>query len=216
MKYTKHILILSAVMVLLSSCGSLSITQKRYSRGLNIDWFTAKDEKTTKVAKPRASKVKVTPEAVIPETETIEPEMAVVADMPEAATPSLEAMPELAKVSSAVSEKAQPKIKRQKQNKAALLNITQKSTQPSKIKQIKEAIKIAKTNDLDLETIVLIILCIVLPPLAVFLYYMEANGQFWLNLLIYLLGVIAILYLSRFFYLLAVIHALLVVLGMIG
>lgn len=216
MKYTKHLLILSAVMVLLSSCGSLSITQKRYSRGLNIDWFTAKDEKTTKVAKPRPNKVKSTPEAVAPESETIEPEMVVAAELPETAAPSLEAVSEPVKVNSEAGKKAQSNVKPQKQNKVALLNVTQKSTQPSKIKQIKEAIKAAKANDVDLETIVLIILCIVLPPLAVFLYYMEANGQFWLNLLIYLLGVIAILYLSRFFYLLAVIHALLVVLGMIG
>lgn len=214
MKYTKHLLILSAVMVLLSSCGSLSITQKRYSRGLNIDWFTAKDEKTTKVAKPRPGKVKTTPELVTPKSETSEPEMAVVQELPETATPSPELIQEPVKVTSGLSTPS--KVKPQKQGKSALLNITQKSTQPSKVKQIKEAIKAAKANDVDLETIVLIILCIVVPPLAVFLYYMEANGQFWLNLLLCLLGVIAFFYLSRFFFLLAVIHALLVVLGMIG
>lgn len=214
MKYTKHFIIVSAVLILLSSCGSLSISQKRYSRGLNIDWFAGKDEKTTKVAKPRQVKVKVTPENVIPESETSETEVAVVDALPETVTPSLEAVPETVKVRS--NTDLQSKLKRQKQNKASLLNITQKSTQPLKIKQIKEAIKAAKANDVDLETIVLIILSIVLPPLAVFLYYMEANGQFWLNLLIYLLGVVAFLYLSKFFYLLAVIHALLVVLGMLG
>ena len=125
MKYTKHLLILSAVMVLLSSCGSLSITQKRYSHGLNIDWFTAKDEKTTKVAKPRPNKVKSTPEAVAPESETIEPEMVVAAELPETAAPSLEAVSEPVKVNSEAGKKAQSNVKPQKQNKVALLNVTQ-------------------------------------------------------------------------------------------
>jgi hypothetical protein len=33
------------VIVFMSSCGSLSISQKRYSNGLNISWFSGKDNK---------------------------------------------------------------------------------------------------------------------------------------------------------------------------
>ena len=217
MKYTKHLFVLSAMIVLLSSCGSLSITQKRYSRGLNIDWFSAKDEKTTKVAKPRPTKVKVAHANVTPESETSEPEMVAEAQLPETVTPSLEAVSEPVKVSSASGAIAQPKVKRQKQNKTTSLGITQKRTQLSKSAQIKEAIKAAKADDVDAETILLIILCILLPPLAVFLYYMELNGQFWLNLLLWVLAAIAIyLLFSKLFYLAAVIHAFLVVFGMIG
>jgi uncharacterized membrane protein YqaE (UPF0057 family) len=63
--------------------------------------------------------------------------------------------------------------------------------------------------------LILIILAIFIPPLAVFLYYKELNGQFWLNLLLVVLA--AVLWpVSRLLILAAVIHALMVVLGMLG
>ena len=45
MKNSNCICIIAIMALVLSSCGSLSISQKRYSRGLNIDWFAAKEDK---------------------------------------------------------------------------------------------------------------------------------------------------------------------------
>lgn len=50
----KLISILFAIPLLISSCGSISISQKRYSNGLNISLFAGKDNE-----KPRTTKVYV-------------------------------------------------------------------------------------------------------------------------------------------------------------
>lgn len=42
----KNFAIFTLAIMLLSSCGSISISQKRYSNGLNIDWFAGKDKKS--------------------------------------------------------------------------------------------------------------------------------------------------------------------------
>ncbi|HEY1047867.1 MAG TPA: hypothetical protein VGF79_15610, partial [Bacteroidia bacterium] len=44
MKSNKTLLFTALIAILFSSCGSLSIGTKRYSRGLNISWFSGKDE----------------------------------------------------------------------------------------------------------------------------------------------------------------------------
>ena len=41
----KNLSIFTIVILLFSSCGSLSISQKSYSNGLDIDWFAGKDKK---------------------------------------------------------------------------------------------------------------------------------------------------------------------------
>jgi hypothetical protein len=41
----KKVILVLTVVFLLSSCGSLSISQKRYSNGLNISWFAGKENK---------------------------------------------------------------------------------------------------------------------------------------------------------------------------
>jgi uncharacterized membrane protein YqaE (UPF0057 family)/urease gamma subunit len=218
MKYTKHLLIVSAVLMLLSSCGSLSITQKRYSRGLNIDWFVAKDD----AAPAKTSKKKQTPvkseliavensqvkqdkasEQVAEVVETIQVEMAT----PEIAIPELKQLP--------ASNK--PAIELSKVTKELPGSVVSKKESKSKLNRVKQTLKAAKKADADVETLVLIILAILIPPLAVFLYYMELNGQFWLSILLVILAAIAFfLVISKLIYLAAIIHALLVVLGMLG
>lgn len=44
MNSNKTLLFTALIAILFSSCGSLSIGSKRYSRGLNISWFSGKDE----------------------------------------------------------------------------------------------------------------------------------------------------------------------------
>ncbi|MFM6983814.1 MAG: hypothetical protein ACKOXF_06760 [Chitinophagaceae bacterium] len=54
MKYIKQLFSLAILAILFSSCGSLSISQKRYSNGLNISWFSGKDEvKATPIKKKK-------------------------------------------------------------------------------------------------------------------------------------------------------------------
>ena len=52
MKSNKTLLLTGIIAILFSSCGSLSIGTKRYSRGLNISWFSGKDDEKQKSDKP--------------------------------------------------------------------------------------------------------------------------------------------------------------------
>jgi uncharacterized membrane protein YqaE (UPF0057 family) len=212
MKYTKHLLIVSAVLILLSSCGSLSITQKRYSRGLNIDWFAGKDDtkpasKSTR--KPSKVEVAAQPEnnnlpsdnqqiALTPET-SIEP--AVIA-VQESANPAESPKPTKVKIARSIK-------------KLQSESVNQQVPEISKLSHVKQALKAAKKADSSVGTLILIILAILVPPLAVFLYYMELNAQFWLNILLVVLAVV-LWPISNLLILAAVIHALMVVLGMLG
>lgn len=68
--------------------------------------------------------------------------------------------------------------------------------------EIKEAVKQAKDAGTDTNTLLLVILTILLPPLAMFLYEGEATTRFWLSLILTLLG-----------YLPGLIYTLVVILG---
>jgi uncharacterized membrane protein YqaE (UPF0057 family) len=216
MKYTKHLLIVSAVLMLLSSCGSLSITQKRYSRGLNIDWFSAKDD----AAPAKTSKKKQTPvksESIAVEMSQAKQEVPIeqVAEVVETnqvdlATAEI-ATPELKQVSTSNKQA----LELRKVSKELPSAVVAKKESKSKLNRIKQTLKAAKKADSDVGTLILIILAIIVPPLAVFLYYMELNAQFWLNILLVVLAVV-LWPISNLLILAAVIHALMVVLGMIG
>ncbi|MDX2249055.1 MAG: YqaE/Pmp3 family membrane protein [Bacteroidia bacterium] len=69
----------------------------------------------------------------------------------------------------------------------------------------------------DLDPIILILLAIIIPPLAVYLYDGDATNRFWLNLVLFLLGYGALGFLGFYYFggLLAIIHALLIVTGTI-
>ncbi len=57
MKYIKPLFSFAIMAILFSSCGSLSISQKRYSNGLNISWFGGKDEVKATPAKKKKQEV---------------------------------------------------------------------------------------------------------------------------------------------------------------
>lgn len=67
MKLLKLNYLIGALAILLSSCGSISITQKRYSNGLNITWFQGKDEPR---ATPKKRTSKPAPAVAVATTET--------------------------------------------------------------------------------------------------------------------------------------------------
>jgi uncharacterized membrane protein YqaE (UPF0057 family) len=63
----------------------------------------------------------------------------------------------------------------------------------SRVKEVKKelrAFKIAKKagKEADTDTLLLVILAILLPPLAVYLYEGEINNRFWISLILTLLG----------------------------
>ncbi len=69
-------------------------------------------------------------------------------------------------------------------------------------KSIKRAIKDYKSGASDEETLLLVIITILLPPLGMFLYEDEVNARFWISLLLTLL-----------FYFPGLIYTLVIILG---
>jgi uncharacterized membrane protein YqaE (UPF0057 family) len=113
------------------------------------------------------------------------------------------------------------KAGRQVKSKSAIESKIVSSIKANASKMLQKApIKIAgtnginQTNDSDVNLILLVILAILLPPLAVYLYFGEINIHFWINLILCLVGggVGAVIG----YWGLAVIHALLVVFGIFG
>jgi uncharacterized membrane protein YqaE (UPF0057 family) len=86
-------------------------------------------------------------------------------------------------------------------------NSLSKKERKSRISEVKKEIKKYKKEkrkggDSDTNTLLLVILAILLPPLAVYLHQGEINTKFWISLLLTLL-----------FWLPGVIYALIVILG---
>ncbi len=224
MKYTKHLLIVSAMLILLSSCGSLSITQKRYSRGLNIDWFSGKDVETVAAKKsPKKKEIKTSvaqtetpasPAQTATDENVVEYNTVVANDITEPTEPVAVAIPESTKE----TKKQQRKIERMVKVAEKLAVITPSKKSEAKVNH-KESAQPNKTDEVDLITIVLVIIALIFPPLAILLKDMELNGAFWLSLLLVVLA--AIIYgpygaaLASLLWLIAVIHAILYVLEMI-
>lgn len=82
-----------------------------------------------------------------------------------------------------------------------------KSERKEKMKEVKQAVKDFKKNkrnggEADTNTLLLVILAILLPPLAVYLHEGEINTKFWISLLLTIL-----------FWIPGVIYALIVILG---
>ncbi len=77
----------------------------------------------------------------------------------------------------------------------------------ARVKEVKKEIKAYKAakkagKEADTDTLLLVILAILLPPLAVYLYEGEINNRFWISLILTLLG-----------WLPGIIYALVVILG---
>lgn len=186
----------------MSSCGSISISQKRYSKGLNIDWFAGKDKKaeSPKVAK----KTKKNNQVAVLETIANEDVQTQSNEFVSAALPTESVEIDL----SQSNTKGQVKQHRSKVKEGA--NKTQEKVGVSKLSAIKSLNKIkksgiAKTDD-NVNYLYLImsffpILCLI----AVYLYEgQELTTNFWVDLILHLtvLG--------------AIVFAILVVLGMVS
>ncbi len=88
----------------------------------------------------------------------------------------------------------------------------------SKLKELKKElfaqIKAKKEGkETDTNTILLVILAILLPPLAVYLHQGEINTKFWITLILWLLAFVAFVWVAWLPLLASIIYALFVVLG---
>ena len=83
------------------------------------------------------------------------------------------------------------------------LSRVEKKEKYAEVKKLMKEYKAQKANgEASTNTILLVILALILPPLAVYLHEGVINGKFWLNLILFLL-----------FFIPGVIHALIVVLS---
>ncbi len=87
-----------------------------------------------------------------------------------------------------------------------------------KIKQAKQAIKDFKRerrkgNDPEVETLLLVIIALFIPPLAVYLHQGETNQKFWITTLLFVIGILAGFIFSWLLILASIIYALIVILG---
>ncbi|MCX8020005.1 MAG: YqaE/Pmp3 family membrane protein [Chitinophagaceae bacterium] len=80
------------------------------------------------------------------------------------------------------------------------------------IKEYKKAQRSGK-QDGDTETLVLVVLAILIPPLAVYLHERELNSKFWITLLLFLLGLAGAFFFSWFLIFVSIVFALLVIFG---
>lgn len=180
----KKLSIFTIAILLLSSCGSISISQKRYSNGLNIDWFAGKDKKaeSPKVAK----KTKKINQVAVLESIANEDVQTQSNEFVSAALPTESVEIDL----SQSNTKGQVKQHRSKVKVSA--NKTQEKVGISKLSAIKSLNKIkksgiAKTDD-NVNILYLImaffpILCLI----AVYLYDgQEITTNFWVDLILHL------------------------------
>ena len=218
MKTSHYISIIAIMAFVLSSCGSLSISQKRYSRGLNIDWFAAKEDKGA-AQKQSTRKSKKVEDVLVAEAPTAKQELVIAETKKESFVLSPVASPSV--VTPEVVKSSMVKAGKQVKAKSAIGSKIVSSIKANASKMIQKApIKIAsanginQTSDSDVNLILLVILALLLPPLAVYLYFGEINIHFWINLILCLVGGgvgVVVGYWG-----LAIIHALLVVFGIFG
>lgn len=93
-----------------------------------------------------------------------------------------------------------------------------KAERGKKLKEVKKEIKKFKAarksgKDTDTNTLLLVILAILLPPLAVYLHQGETNTKFWVTLLLFLLGIAGAFFFSWLLIFASVVYALIVILG---
>lgn len=188
MKISKYILFVLSAAIILSSCSSLSVSQKRYSRGLNIDWFASKDKKketpatTIRVKKGEAriadkAKGNVSPAPVIV-TDEVQPAAEPQVNTAAAPSENNTTGKSVARTQARASRHAEaPSRKEMKQAKKAVSQAREQLRSNSP----------AETHEVS--TLILVILCLFpfLGALAIALHDGEVNDRFFISLLLYLL-----------------------------
>ena len=93
-----------------------------------------------------------------------------------------------------------------------------KKEKKSKIKEARKAIKDFKKQkrkgmDPSTDTLLLVIIALLIPPLAVYLHQGETNNKFWITTLLFVIGILGAFLFSWALILASIIYALIVILG---
>ena len=93
-----------------------------------------------------------------------------------------------------------------------------KKEKKSRLKDARKAIKEFKKQkkrgmDPSTDTLLLVIIALLIPPLAVYLHQGETNNKFWITTLLFVVGILGAFLLSWALILAAIIYALVVILG---
>lgn len=117
------------------------------------------------------------------------------------------------------SESTSPSIDEAKASIEEFKKLSKKAKR-DRIKEIKTAIKQFKAEkkageDINTNTLLLVVLGILIPPLAVYLHQGETNNVFWINVLLTVLGYLLLGFAGVIFLgsIPGIIHALIVILG---
>lgn len=104
--------------------------------------------------------------------------------------------------------------------KAAVMEfkVLTKKEKKTRIKQARQVLKDFKKerrkgNDPDVDTLLLVIIAILIPPLAVYLHQGETNQKFWITTLLFVLGILGAFLFSWLLILASIIYALIIILG---
>lgn len=228
MKLIRTSIVIFTAAFFLSSCGSLSVSKKRYSRGLNIDWFSSRDDAGKSQPIKKKERVSKSVQNNSPaKTGAIAEESGVYVFSETEPIENLHTDLALTDYKPLINEK-EINRKISKHKEAGKVTFLQKMA-AKKIGRVvrKHTVISPETNqtttavhashDADTNLILLVILALLLPPLAIFLYFGELEVHFLINILLILLGGGLWLASGGISYIgLAVIHALLVVFGIFG
>lgn len=93
-----------------------------------------------------------------------------------------------------------------------------KKEKKSRLKEARKAIKEFKQNkkkglEPSTDTLLLVIIALLIPPLAVYLHQGETNNKFWITTLLFVAGILGAFFLSWALILASIIYALVVILG---
>ncbi|MDI1235612.1 MAG: hypothetical protein PSX81_15145 [bacterium] len=189
MKTKIYLLSFLTLTLLISSCGSLSISQKRYSRGLNIDLFASKDAKTMEQKAKVATKKSANNNQVniaenisnnTPKLNNTVVDFSIKSD-------KIEAKP--IKLNKSL-------IKNVRQLRNTTQQISKVSNQTFNNSEKKSAYSASPKENTETETILLVILALfpILCLIAVYLYDGGITTNFWIDLLLHLTFIGAIIF----------------------
>ncbi len=93
-----------------------------------------------------------------------------------------------------------------------------KKEKKSRLKEARKAIREYKKQkrkgmDPSTDTLLLVIIALLIPPLAVYLHQGETNNKFWITTLLFVIGILGAFLLSWALILASIIYALVVILG---
>ncbi len=190
MKKNQLLTLAIAFGLFLSSCGSLSVSKMRYTKGLNIGVFAAKDAKPEEIKAKKAEKKQV--ESSITKVNETTPKQENIAVVEVVKTEPSELNQATSDAAANSSSKTISNVNNhfsKKEIKKAIKNIakTDVVNMANKVEEITN--KPMDTNESDTPTILLVILCLfpILALVAIYLHQGEINSKFWIDLILHFL-----------------------------